>query len=110
MADKNMTSGPTESPGFLRDRLAADRTVLANERTLLAYVRTGLAFAVVGASCFKVVPSGIWWCVGLIAILIGVAIVSFGAWRAKVVQGRIRKAWPEDEGPTGVSSSLEGED
>lgn len=35
---------------ILRDRLAADRTVLANERTFLAYLRTALAFLISGVS------------------------------------------------------------
>jgi len=35
---------------ILRDRLAAQRTVLANERTLLAYTRTALTFLIGGAT------------------------------------------------------------
>lgn len=35
---------------ILRDRLAAQRTVLANERTLLAYTRTSLTFLIGGVT------------------------------------------------------------
>lgn len=41
------------SDTYLRDPLAADRTVLANERTLLAYVRTSLTLLVAGATFIK---------------------------------------------------------
>lgn len=57
---------------ILRDRLAADRTVLANERTFLAYLRTAFAFAVGGASLVHFVDRG--W-----AVAAGGAMVPLGA-------------------------------
>ncbi|MBD3290366.1 DUF202 domain-containing protein [candidate division KSB1 bacterium] len=38
---------------YLRDHLAADRTVLANERTILAYIRTALTLMVAGVTFIK---------------------------------------------------------
>ncbi len=38
---------------FLRDQLAAKRTILANERTYLAYIRTSLTLFVAGVSFIK---------------------------------------------------------
>ncbi len=38
---------------FLRDHLAAQRTILANERTFLAYIRTALTIFIAGVSFIK---------------------------------------------------------
>jgi putative membrane protein len=50
---------------ILRDRLAAQRTVLANERTLLAYARTALTLLIGGVSLIeffgRVVAQAIGW-------------------------------------------------
>jgi len=35
---------------FMRDHLAAQRTILANERTFLSYIRTALTLLVAGVS------------------------------------------------------------
>ena len=52
----------------LRDRLAAERTVLANERTLLAYVRTALGLLAGGAGLVHFVETE--W-----ALLVGWALI-----------------------------------
>ncbi len=67
---------------ILRDRLAADRTVLANERTLLAYVRTGLTLLVAGASLLQFFESRAaqalgWALLPLSAIAFVVGVVRF---------------------------------
>jgi putative membrane protein len=65
----------------LRDRLAADRTVLANERTFLAYVRTAFAFAVGGATLLHFFGSGWALPVGWAMIALGAAFLAWGVQR-----------------------------
>lgn len=66
---------------ILRDRLAADRTVLANERTLLSYVRTALAFAAAGAALVHFFESAFVEIVGWTLIAVAFAILAIGVQR-----------------------------
>jgi putative membrane protein len=66
------------SDTYLRDHLAADRTVLANERTLLAYVRTSLTLLVAGATFIKFFNSLILEIVGWIFVPASIISIVLG--------------------------------
>lgn len=73
----------TEDP---RQRLAYDRTHLANERTFAAWIRTGLAVAALGIAVAHFVSQAgrdpaLSLPFGLLFILVGAGMISFGAWR-----------------------------
>jgi len=57
---------------FLRDHLAAKRTILANERTFLSYIRTALTLLVAGVSFIKFFGSAVIQALGWILIPLGV--------------------------------------
>ena len=66
----------------LRDRLAADRTVLANERTLLAYVRTALGLLAGGAGLVHFVEVAWaevvgWALIGLAPLVLALGVLRF---------------------------------
>jgi len=63
---------------ILRDRLAAERTVLANERTLLAYVRTALGTFVAGVSFLQFFTSAIVQALGWAFTAASLAMLIFG--------------------------------
>ncbi len=63
---------------FLRDNLAAQRTMLANERTYLAYVRTALTLFVTGVSLIKFFGHAIYEITGLVLILFGIMVLIKG--------------------------------
>ncbi len=72
-------------PGRTQLRLAYDRTHLANERTFAAWIRTGLAIAAAGIAAAHIVPAAererVTLSIGAVFVLLGAAIVVFGAWR-----------------------------
>ena len=70
---------------ILRDRLAADRTMLANERTLLSFIRTALTFLLTGLALFKLFESRILWTVGGLFILLAFLLVGMGFIRHRKV-------------------------
>lgn len=74
----------------LRDRLAADRTVLANERTLLSHVRTALGLLGGGGALIYIAE--VTWLVAVGGLLLGLAPLALGAgvWRYVRVRRRLR--------------------
>ena len=74
---------------LLRDRLAADRTVLANERTFLAYLRTAFAFAAGGATLVHFIDRG--WAVvaGWVMIPLGAGLLAWGVHRFVAERARL---------------------
>jgi putative membrane protein len=72
-----------------RPRLAYDRTLLANEGTFAAWVRTGFSIAAVGLAVRHFSPGAgapaLPWMLGARFVLIGIAVVGFGAWRFAAV-------------------------
>lgn len=67
-----------------RDDLAYDRTQLASERTYAAWLRTGLSVAAGGIAVARLVPEpsrggGIALALGIVFVLLGIAIVAYGA-------------------------------
>ncbi|GBE04397.1 hypothetical protein BMS3Abin10_00013 [bacterium BMS3Abin10] len=52
-AEHSLSSQNRHKDLFLRDHLAAQRTMLANERTFLAYIRTALTLFVAGVAFIK---------------------------------------------------------
>ncbi len=63
---------------FLRDHLAALRTVLANERTFLSYVRTALALIVSGISFIRFFGSAVTEALGWVLIPLGLFTLARG--------------------------------
>ena len=75
-------SGEGKERLFLRDHLAAQRTILANERTFLSYIRTALTLLVAGVSFIKFFGSVVIQVLGWILIPLGLftlvkGIISF---------------------------------
>ncbi len=66
------------SDTYLRDHLAADRTVLANERTILAYVRTALTLLVAGVTFVKFLDLLVFEIIGWIFIPTSIVTFAFG--------------------------------
>jgi putative membrane protein len=84
----------TEDP---RPRLAYDRTLLANERTYAAWLRTGLAVAAVGLAVAHLAE--VWEpkrlsprVLGALFVVVGVAVLAFGAWRFNRVNENLKLA------------------
>ena len=74
----------------LRDKLAADRTVLANERTLLAHIRTALGL-LGGGGALVYVSDDVWLIViGAVLLTAAPLELSWGAWRYLGVRRRLR--------------------
>jgi putative membrane protein len=84
-------AGQSRERPYMRDRLAAYRTVLANERTFLAYVRTALAFCVVGVSFVKFFDNDIIEFIGWVLIPAGVLTFIKGSISFRRTSGRIKQ-------------------
>lgn len=69
--ENNSKDNNSSDKVFLRDHLAAHRTVLANERTLLAYVRTALTLIVAGITFIRFFGSFLIEILGWVLIPIG---------------------------------------
>jgi len=85
---KDKKAQANKSPGrlsandnYLRDHLAADRTIQANERTLLSYVRTALTMFVAGITFVKFFDSAIYVMIGYGFIPVSIAIIITGIYR-----------------------------
>ncbi len=65
----------------LRDRLAADRTMLANERTSLAYIRTILTAVVAGTTIIKFFDGIYYKLFGWCLIVLALSITLWGLFR-----------------------------
>jgi putative membrane protein len=81
-------------PGAVQERLAYDRTHLANERTFAAWLRTGLSVAAGGIAVAHLVPepsrdSVEALTLGAAFVVLGVAIMAYGAHQAAVVAKRL---------------------
>jgi putative membrane protein len=77
-------------------RLAYDRTNLANERTFAAWVRTGLAIGAVGIAVGHLLPATlpapvVTLTLGTVFVLLGIAVIAFGAWRFVSVSRDLEK-------------------
>ena len=84
---------------ILRDRLAADRTILSNERTFLAYIRTALTLFIAGLSFvhFEILGSPI--VDGTICatfVVLSIATFLVGLVRYKRMQALIREIKHEE--------------
>lgn len=66
---------------ILRDRLAADRTLLANERTLLAYVRSAFGAFVAGVTFIQLFDSMLMRVIGTAFLPISAAVLVIGILR-----------------------------
>ena len=76
--------GPAPRPAndnYLRDHLAADRTIQANERTLLSYVRTALTMFVAGITFVRFFGSQTYVTIGYGFIPVSIAIMITGIYR-----------------------------
>ncbi len=99
MQDK---STPYEGLGnqlILRDRLAADRTILSNERTFLAYIRTALTLFIAGLSFvhFEILGSSIIdGTICAIFVVLSIATFLVGLVRYKRMQVRTREIKREE--------------
>ena len=90
-----MEQSTSESNPRVQVQLAYTRTYLASERTFAAWLRTGLSVAAAGFAMTKLVsgpalPIAI--TIGVILVLIGAAIILFGAWSFRRVCGRLSGA------------------
>jgi len=90
---------------YLRDHLAAYRTVLANERTFLAYVRTALTFLVVGVTFVKFFGNVLIEAVGWVLIPLGILTFIKGVLSYRKASRLIRV---EEEGPRGEGGRAGG--
>ena len=91
-----------------RARLAYDRTLLANERTFAAWLRTGLSVAAVGLAVahLAALPEEgpeLPVLLGGGFVLVGIAILAFGAWRFTRVNRDLAEAGSPS---TGVKPGL----
>jgi putative membrane protein len=80
----------------VQERLAYDRTHLANERTFAAWLRTGLSVAAGGIAVAHLVPepsrdSVEALTLGAAFVLLGVAIMTYGARQAAAVAERLAR-------------------
>ncbi|MGH7509715.1 MAG: YidH family protein [Gemmatimonadales bacterium] len=83
--------------GDTQQRLAYDRTHLANERTFGAWIRTGLSVAAIGIATSHFLPPAVReplfaLTLGTIFVIVGVAIIGFGAWRYSQISRDLRVA------------------
>lgn len=76
---------------FVRDQLAATRTVLANERTFLAYIRTALSLIAAGAFFVKFVQSSGMALLGWTLMPIGIIVLLFGVYRFRTTKRSIQQ-------------------
>jgi putative membrane protein len=83
----------------LRDRLAADRTILANERTFLAYVRTALALLVSGLALLKFFDSRVAKTVGVLFVICSAVAPVIGIARYRRVSRDVRELKPPSPPP-----------
>jgi putative membrane protein len=98
MSDRPYAGLPPEQL-ILRDRLAADRTILANERTFLAYVRTALTLFVAGVTFIHFFDRPLLGIVGVLFIPAGIAMLIIGIHRyrkMKAIIEEIKKTAPLD--------------
>ena len=73
----------------LRDRLAADRTVLANERTLLAHVRTALGLLGGGGALVYLSDDARLVALGVALVALAPLSMGWGLWRYLRVRRRL---------------------
>lgn len=66
---------------YLRDHLAADRTIQANERTLLSYVRTALTMFVAGITFVRFFGAQTYVMIGYGFIPVSIIIMITGIYR-----------------------------
>jgi putative membrane protein len=83
-----------EPAGAVQQRLAYDRTYLANERTYAAWLRTGLAVSAGGIAIAHLVPepstrSVFALALGAAFVLLGVSVMTYGAWQFVVIARKI---------------------
>lgn len=76
---------------FLRDHLAAQRTILANERTFLAYIRTALTLFVAGVSFIKFFDSVVIELLGWILVPFGIFVLIKGVVSFREMKQTIRE-------------------
>lgn len=97
-----------------RDALAYDRTHLANERTFAAWLRTGLSVAAGGIAVAHSVPepardSWIALLLGMTFVLLGVAVIAYGAREfARVADALARASGRRSPAPTRAVYGLTG--
>jgi len=60
--------GIPRSATYIRDTLAADRTILANERTFLSFIRTALTLFIAGVTFIKFFESDVLLWIGWLFI------------------------------------------
>jgi len=75
---------------ILRDRLAADRTILANERTLLAYLRTALTMTAAGVSFIQFFSSVAVHLLGFALLIAAATTVGVGIARHRQTKRRLQ--------------------
>jgi uncharacterized membrane protein YidH (DUF202 family) len=73
-----------------RDDLARERTHLSNERTFLSYVRTAASFIVLGVAFIHFLTDTGSQTLGITTVLVGVGILSIGAWRFRDKHHKIK--------------------
>ncbi len=88
---ESQRSGKSKEHLFLRDHLAAQRTVLANERTFLAYIRTALTLLVAGVSFIRFFGSGVIQVLGWMLLPLGVFTLVKGVISFKKMARRIEE-------------------
>ena len=81
----------SEQEIFLRDLLAADRTILANERTFLAYIRTAFGVSLGGITLIKLFSHIVAKIFGWILIPLGLILFFLGLWRYRKMLSAISK-------------------
>lgn len=75
---------------LLRDKLAADRTILANERTLLSYIRTALTLIVAGVTFIHFFQTPAIVVLGWVFLPLGAAALGIGLWRYRKMHADIK--------------------
>lgn len=94
MRSRPSAASAPEPAAAVQQRLAYDRTYLANERTYAAWLRTGLAVAAGGIAIAHLLPepsrhSIPAFVLGTAFVLLGVAVMSYGAWQFVAIARKI---------------------
>ncbi len=76
----------------MREKLAAQRTILADERTFLAYIRTSVALSLAGGSIMHFFATNfVLLALAWFLILISLALFAWGAYRYIMLQKLVVK-------------------
>ena len=105
--DKKIIKEEIREELYLRDYLAADRTILAIDRTLLSYVRTALTMFVAGVSFLKFFDTFLLHSIGWFLIILTIATLVIGTQRYLLAVKLINKRKSKSKAYTSALISVD---